>query len=226
MVHKPTISELFGRSPFKPLQEHMRVVGQCAAEVPAMFEAVFSGEDEVREAKVQEIFRLESEADSLKQELRSHLPKSIFMPVDRRDLLEILDLQDAIADTAQDIAGLVSVSKLNLPAEQQELVLRLSRRCTDAVKQADLIINELDELVATGFRGRESETVIAMVKELNKIESDTDQMGVDLTRAVIGMEGEMSAVAIMLWHETIKMIGGLADKAESVGNRLHLLIAR
>ena len=226
MVHKPTISELFGRSPFKPLQEHIRVVGQCAAVVPDVFEAVFAGDEKLRDEKVNEIFRLESEADALKQELRSHLPKSFFMPVDRRDLLEILDLQDAIADTAQDIAGLVSVSQLTLPKEQQDFVLRLARRCIDAVKQADVIINELDELVATGFRGRESENVIKMVHELNKIESDTDQMGVDLTRAVISLEGELSAVSIMLWHETIKMIGALADKAESVGNRLHLLIAR
>jgi len=226
MVRKPTISELFGRSPFKPLQEHIRVVGQCAALVPDVFEAIFAGDEKLRDEKVNEIFRLEGEADTLKHDLRSHLPKSMFMPIDRRDLLEILDLQDAIADTAQDIAGLVSVGNLTLPAEYHDIVLRLTRRCIDAVNQADVIINELDELVATGFRGRESESVIAMVRELNKIESDTDQMGVDLTRTVIGLEGEMSPVAIVLWHETIKMIGGLADKAESIGNRLHLLMAR
>lgn len=226
MVHKPTISEIFGRSPFKPLQEHIRVVGQCASIVPAVFEAMFAGDDKRRDEKVNEIFKLEGEADTLKHELRSHLPKSIFMPIDRRDLLEILDLQDAIADTAQDIAGLVSVSKLTLPVEHQDIVLRLTRRCIDAVNQASVIINELDELVATGFRGRESEAVMAMTRELNKIESDTDQMGVDLTRTVIGLEGELSAVSIMLWHETIKMIGAMADNAESVGNRLHLLLAR
>jgi uncharacterized protein Yka (UPF0111/DUF47 family) len=34
--------------------------------------------------------------------------------VDRRDLLEVLDLQDNIADTAQDIAGLLVARKMDV----------------------------------------------------------------------------------------------------------------
>ncbi len=35
---------LFGHSPFKPVQEHMRVVVRCAAEVPGLFEALCAGD--------------------------------------------------------------------------------------------------------------------------------------------------------------------------------------
>ena len=41
----------------------------------------------------------------------------MFLPVDRRDLLEILDLQDSIADTAQDIAGMMFVRHMTLPED-------------------------------------------------------------------------------------------------------------
>ena len=50
--------------------------------------------DGTKQKIVDEICRLESEADEIKNDIRGHLPKSIFMPVDRRDLLEILILQD------------------------------------------------------------------------------------------------------------------------------------
>jgi predicted phosphate transport protein (TIGR00153 family) len=226
MVHKPTLFELIGRSPIRPLQEHIKVVGQCAALLPDLIEAVFAEDQQAVEERSHQVFALEEQADTLKHDLRSHLPKSLFMPIDRRDLLEILDLQDAIADAAQDIAGLMLISNLSLPEVQQELVLKLSHRSLDAVKQADLVINELDELVATGFLGREAETVIKMVGELSQIESETDRMGIDLARAVINLEGEMSPVSILLWLKIIKMIGALADNAEGVGNRLHLLLAR
>ena len=105
MVTTSLLLKLFGKSPFGPLQAHMRVVVRCAEEVPGLFDALCAGDEkkilEIRD----EIFALENEADEIKNELRSHLPKTIFMPVDRRDILEILDLQDSIADTAQDIAG-------------------------------------------------------------------------------------------------------------------------
>ena len=101
--------KLFGHSPFKPLQEHMRVVVQCANEVPALVEALCQDDRDAVQATRDEIFRLENAADEIKNELRAHLPKRLFMPVDGRDLLEILDMQDSIADTAQDIAGMMVV---------------------------------------------------------------------------------------------------------------------
>ena len=72
---------------------------------------------------------LENEADGIKNELRAHLPKSLFMPVDRRDLLEVLDLQDEIADTAQDIAGLLVERKMEVAEGMEQPLLNLVRRC-------------------------------------------------------------------------------------------------
>jgi predicted phosphate transport protein (TIGR00153 family) len=88
------------------------------------------------------------------------------------------------------------------------------------------IIERLDELVETGFRGPESESVIEMVEQLNKIESDTDQMGLELTRSLFAREDEMKPVSVVFWYDLINMVGALADYAEKIGNRLRLLLAR
>lgn len=226
MVLKPTIANLFARSPIKPLQQHMEVVRQCAEEVITLFEALVGGNDTALQESVDKIFALEGEADSIKHDLREHLPKSLFMPVERGGLLKILDIQDHIADTAQDIAGLLQVRKFEVPVSFNEPLLALVRRCIDACLLCEKIINELDELLAVGFRGPQAEVVESMVVELNKIESDTDQMGTDLSRLLFTMEGEISDVSLILWSRLIRDIGGLADDAEMVGNRLRLLIAR
>ena len=78
----------------------------------------------------------------------------------------------------------------------------------------------------TGFRGPESEAVIEMVEQLNKIESDTDQMGLELARSLFVHEDKMNPVSVVFWYDLIRMIGELADYAEKVGNRLRLLLAR
>jgi len=226
MVGSNPIANLFGRSPFKPLQEHMRTVNECAIEVVKLFEALGEGDQEKVVAVQQRIFDLEHKADDIKNQLRAHLPKSLFMPVDRRDLLEVLDLQDTIADISQDIAGLLVERQMVIPDDMREGLLSLVRRCVDACNMACQIIGRLDELVETGFRGPESEAVLEMVEQLNKIESDTDQMGLELARKLFAHEDSMKPVSVVFWYELIKMVGELADYAEKVGNRLRLLVAR
>jgi predicted phosphate transport protein (TIGR00153 family) len=208
------------------MQEHIGVATQCAAQVPELFEALAAG-DQDRVVSIKErIYELEQQADDIKNELRAHLPKSLLLPVDRRDLLEVLDMQDSIADTAQDIAGLLFERPMEVPGNLKDPLLALTRRCVDACNQAVLIIGELDELVETGFRGRESDRVSEMVAELNKIETDTDEMGTELVRRLFAQEDEMKPVSVMFWYELIQWIGDLADYAEKVGNRLRLLLAR
>ena len=226
MTTNTTFTNLFGRSPFKPLQEHMLVVKECAREVPKIFQALCDG-DAKRVKEVQgRIFELESKADTIKNDLRAHLPKSLFMPVDRRDLLEVLDLQDTVADTAQDIAGLLVERSMEVPSSLKAPLINMVSRFVDACVQAARIIGRLDELVETGFRGPESDAVLAMVDELNMIESDTDRMGLELSRSLFAHEDSMKPISVVLWYDLIKMIGSLADDSEKIGNRLRLLLAQ
>ncbi len=216
---------LFGQSPFKPLQEHMRVVVRCASEVPSLFDALCAGEEERISEIRDRIFALESKADDIKNELRSHLPKTIFMPVDRRDLLEILDLQDSIADTAQDIAGMLMVRRPKVIDLIHAPLMSLTQRCLDACRQMARIMEELDELVETGFRGPESEIVLNMINELNRIETDTDQKAIFLLNELFAHEEEFDPISLMVWQRLIRWVGDLANYSEKVGNRLRLLIA-
>jgi predicted phosphate transport protein (TIGR00153 family) len=209
---------MFGKSPFKALQGHMRVVLECAREIPPLFEALIAGDQDRVVATKNKIFEKEAEADRIKNDMRGALPKSLFMPVDRRDLLEVLQMQDSIADTAQDI--------MEIPDFMQETMLALARRSLDACEQSAKIIEELDELLAMGFRGREANRVEEMVEQLNLIEDDTDELGIELARHLFEHEDEIKPVSVMMWYQLIEWVGDLADYAEKVGDRLRLLIAR
>lgn len=220
------LASLIKRSPFKAIQQHMRAVGECVSYVPAMFSALCENDDAAVETAKAAIFKAEAEADQIKNDLRAHLPKSLFMPVDRRDLLEILQLQDSVADTAQDIAGLLTERPMQVPDPLKEPLLALAARCVDTVTQCGKAIEELDELVETGFRGREAEQVEVMLDEINRIEDETDDMGFALAKLLFTHEQEIGPVSVMMWYQLIHWIGDLADYSEKVGDRLRLLIAR
>ena len=219
------LGNLFARSPVRPLQEHMRAAVACAREVLPLFEDMAAHRTDTLPAHRARIDELEHEADRIKNEIRLHLPKRLFMAFERRDMLEILDCQDSIADVAQDIAELVDQRQMQLPDALAEPVLELIRRVISACEQAEKVIDELDELVETGFGPRESARVEEMVAELNRIESETDELCERASRVLFALEAELG-VSTFFWYQLIGWIADLADFAERVGNRTRLLIAR
>ena len=220
------LAKLFGKNPFNSLQSHMQVVMECVENMPALFEAVADEDRERVEAIKERIFEAEERADEIKNQLREHLPRSLFLPVGRRDLLEVLDVQDSIADVAQDIAGLLVERAMTIPAFMAEPLSALVEECVDVCRHASRIIDQLDELREMGFRGREASDVEEMIVTLNQREDVTDRLGMELARLLFQHEDAMNPVSVIFWYRLIEWVGDLADYAEKVGNRLRLLIAQ
>ena len=217
---------IFGSSPVSPLQQHMSKVYACASELIPLFNAVINEDwDEV--ARLQTIISdLEKEADVLKKELRLNLPKGLFMPVSRQDLLEVLLMQDRVANQAKDIAGTILGRHMALPEIIHEDYIRFVTRCVAACKQARKAINELDELVETGFSGQEIQIVTDMITKLDDIESDTDNLQSAIRLKIFEIENDLPPIEVMFLYKIIEGTGEVADKSQGVGSRLQLMLAR
>lgn len=218
------IDMLVSKSPIKPMQQHMGVAVLCAREILPLLDAMAEGDiGKIRDRR-SEIDRLEHEADQIKHEIRSHTPKKFLMALDRRIILEILDYQDSIADTAQDIAEIADQRNMHLPAVMVEPIQSLAHSVVAACEQGQRIVDELDELVETGFGESEMRRVDEMIRELNRLESETDRQLDLAARKLFAIEDQLG-VATIFWHQVLRQIARLADLAERVGNRLHLLMA-
>jgi len=226
MVAKNYMSGLFGRSPITPLQEHMYCVYSGIKHLTPLIEAMIEFDHDKLLTAQQKITDSEHKADEMKKELRTHLPKGLFMPVDRRDVLDVLLRQDIIANQAKDVASLIVGRKMSLPEEMNAPFLTYTNRCVDTVKQALNTINELDELVETGFRGLEVDRVEEMLSELSSIESETDTMQEGLRKTLFKLEDELGPVDVIFTYRLIDWVGNVADNAERVGSRLSLMLAR
>jgi uncharacterized protein len=225
MPVNPFVS-LFGRSPIGPMQQHIAKAHECAANLVPFFEAVMAEDWAKVEQVQQDMSRLEHEADKLKKSVRLHLPKSLFLPVPRSDLLELLSVQDKVANRAKDIAGLVLGREMMVPQALQPIMRSYVQRTVDASAQALKAMNELDELLETGFAGREAVLVETLIEELGVIEQDTDNLQIDVRRQLFKLEKELPPVDVMFLYQIIDWIGDVADRAQRVGNRLEQLLAR
>jgi len=221
-----SILGVFAKSPIKPLQEHIDKVYDCALLLVPFFEATASGDWDKAVQLRKQISLAEQEADSLKREIRLTLPGGLFMPVERTDLLELLTQQDKIANKAKDISGRVIGRELVIPHAIQEPFIAYLQRCIDAVALSKRAINELDDLLETGFRGREVDLVAKMISELDSIEDDTDVLQIKIRRQLFAIESDFNPVDVMFLYKIIEWVGDLADLAERVGSRLELMLAR
>lgn len=220
------LSKIFRPSPVVPIQEHCDKCYKAARELLDFFAHVHAGDWEQVEASRQKIVTLENEADELKRQVRSRLPKGLFMPVAREDLLDLVVLQDKIANRARDISGLVLGRRMTIPEPIQEKFLAFVSRNVDAAKKARKTIRELDELYETRFRGSEADLVESLVEELDAIENDTDAMQIEIRGMLIGIEKELDPIDVMFLYRVIEMVGDVADRAEVVGRRLETLLSR
>lgn len=220
------ILSLFGSSPISPLQQHMSKALECASELPTLISAACENDQDTVATQQERIAELEHEADDLKHSLRLHLPRSLLLPVDRRDLLEVLTAQDSVANCTKDIAGLVRGRRMHFPLDMSAELIAFANRSVDACKQAETTVNELEELVQAGFRGSEVTLVENMIQELDRIESDTDALQVEVRATLFVQETELPPVNVMFFYEVIDSIGDLADCAQRVGSRLQLMLAR
>ncbi len=220
------IVNLFGTSPVRPLQKHMAKVVECVSQLEPLFDAVLA-DDRAAVNEVQErIVALEHDADDLKHDLRLHLPRSLFLPVERRDLLEVLTMQDNIANRAKDIAGLIRGRRMSLPTDVGPRFKDFVKRGIDACLQAQKAVNELDELVETGFRGAEVALVQDLINELDRIETDTDTIQVEVRAKVFAIERDLPPIDAMFLYRVIDWTGDIGDRAQRVGSRLQLMLAR
>ena len=221
-----SVFKMFARSPIGPLQQHMSKSYECAQTLIAFFEAVLEKNwDQAKTLQVQ-ISELEHTADNLKTDLRIHLPKGLFMPVSRGDILLLLHYQDEVADKAKDIASLVVGRKMEIPDILSSKVKNLVKTAVETAEQANQAINELDELFEVGFRGQELKHVNKMIEKLNELEHKTDQLQIDVYQGLFQIENEMLPIPVMFLYKLIDWIGELANKSQQVGGRLQLLLAK
>lgn len=226
MLGANSLSQLFARSPIKPLQEHMESVVSCADHIVDFFKASHAGDWQRAADCYQYIKKLENQADDEKKQIRLQLPRSLFMAIPRNDLLTMVNHQDKVANTAKDIAGLMLGREMQFPPSMQDDVMAFVESALAVVWKAKAVIDELDELLETGFSGKEIDVVETLVNSLDHLEHDNDGLEIKLRAQLRKLENELPPVDVVFMYKIIDYIGKLANNAQKVGAHVHVIVAR
>jgi len=220
-----SILKIFANSPITPLQHHMDKAFKCAQELRPFFKAVLKSDwNQVLECR-KTISTLEHEADKIKMHFRTHLPRTWLLPISRFELLDLVAHQDEIANLTKDITGLVIGRKTSVPPSLITTFKDYLKTSINAAEQANIICQQLDELMESGFNGREAQPVDHLMAKLRDIETNNDDIQVQLRSQLFELENELHPVDVMFFYSIINKIGDLADCAQRVGTRIMMLIS-
>ncbi len=146
------------------------------------------------------------------------------MPIDRTQILEILAIQDNLADTAEDISVLLTFRQLARPAEVVTEFHKFRESNLGAFRLAEAIINDLDELLETGFGGAEAEKVRTVVHDIAYAEHQADLIQRDLLRKILSDEANLSAPDLHMWMQLVHRMARLSNLSENLADRVQMTL--
>lgn len=219
-----TFARLFGRSPFQPLQSHMEKVGACVDKVPLLFEAVYEKESSKIAAIASEISNLEHEADLAKHYIRENLPSTLFLPISKLSLLEILSLQDSIADKAEDLGILLTLKDIIVPEELKEILPVFIEKNLVTFQGVREIIREMGLLLESSFGGQEAEKVRLMIGEVAYNEHEVDLIQREVLKKLFSVSDALSPPDFFLWAKVVQELSGISDSSEKLANRVRMTL--
>jgi predicted phosphate transport protein (TIGR00153 family) len=220
------VKGLFARSPFQPLIAHYELAVACAEMADGLLERLGPENKDDLLAQVKELSKLEGQADVIMNDFRRTLHKGLFMPVDRRDLLAIINEADDVANAAEDLGVLLTLRDMEVPENLALPLARLREQVLLVVREVHGAYGRLDSLVEVGFSGAGATELDAHIEEVCQLEHEADKAQDIFGKAIFAMEDDLSAGALLMWIQISKTLGEIANAAERAATMMRLLLLR
>lgn len=218
---------LFSKSPFALLIGVMQETNQVFNQIPLLFQALKSFENDTLSRLATEISEQEGKIDQLKKDIRQTVSQSMFLPFPKRDFLDLLFTMDSISDRIESLSKYFLLRELSYPPQLEEkieiVILQLK-----AINQeiSHIFIVELPGLLGASFRGPQADSVTKMIDSIAEqayyMENYIHQAMVELFK----LDDQLHPSEILLWTKIINKLEAVGHAIEKTGYTLRLLLEK
>jgi predicted phosphate transport protein (TIGR00153 family) len=215
---------LFYESPFIKLKKHADKVKECAWMFKRAVQCYVEQDCEEFDQLTEDVAMLESQADALKRNLRNHLPRGIFMPMDKFVFLDCLREQDHVLDDVEEALYWLSFKPMaGIPEELVGDFLHL----IDAVIPAIEKLPEMSEQAMAYFRNSTEENrnkLKSIIRYVYQAEKEADHLEHELKKNAFTLLKD----PVEIYHvvRLVEIVGEICDHAQNASDRMRTMIAR
>lgn len=217
-------AKLFAKAPFDLLQLHMEKVLACLAKLEEALKLWGNGAPYEAEELSKKVSELEHDADLIKNEIRTLLPRRFLFSTDRHNFLEILALQDHLSDVAESIGGLLSLKPLEIPSLLQEPLRHYQNKVMETVWEVKEIVFSFDELLEVSFGGPVAEKIKTRINRVAYKEHEAEILSKNFTKLLFQLADTLSTPDFYLWMRLIEELKKLSYFSEKLALRIGMLL--
>lgn len=175
-------------------------------------EQYLSGNNKSVLGSAKNVIRLESEADSLKHQLRDALFSGAFLPNIRSDVYRLVDAVDKVADMGETTSHFIVNQKPLVPTEFHDSLKEICGLCLNCYEELRL------GLKCFFKPNGEIELLRQHTARVGELETAVDSLQAELTRHIF--ESSMDMGEKLHLCQLLKYIARIADRTEDAADEL------
>jgi predicted phosphate transport protein (TIGR00153 family) len=200
---------------FGLFNEHGRRIAEGARAFQAM---VVAYDDEVARARhAAEVVQAEHAADRVTAEMVRLLHKTFITPIDRAQILGLINAMDDVLDLLQDTTESMSLYDLRHVTEEVRRLADLSVRCCLRVQHAVTLLPRLGEPEV-------ADAAIKTCEEIDLLESDADRVMRDAMSALFREEPDVRELIKL--KAIYELLEAISDRCEDVANLIEGVVLK
>lgn len=165
------------------------------------------------------IHKAESLADDIRRDVEVLMYSKSLFPESRGDILGLLECADKVPNQAEASLRMIRNQNIIIPPPLTPEIMRLSEVCVRCVKT---MVESIERLF-TDYAG----ATIAVGKT-DELETEADRLESDFIQHVFSGEhaAQIQPLNRILLRDLVKNIAGICDRAENVGDRIRIIVAK
>jgi predicted phosphate transport protein (TIGR00153 family) len=200
---------------FGLFNEHGRRIAEGARAFQAM---VIAYDDEpARKRHAAEVVQAEHAADRVTAEMVRLLHKTFITPIDRAQILGLINAMDDVLDLLQDTTESMSLYDLRHVTEEVRRLSDLSVRCCLRVQHAVTLLPRLGEPEV-------ADAAIKTCEEIDLLESDADRVMRDAMSALFREEPDVRELIKL--KAIYELLEAISDRCEDVANLIEGVVLK
>ncbi|MDR0382267.1 MAG: DUF47 family protein [Oscillospiraceae bacterium] len=196
---------------------YFHACGRAALGAATYLHETFSAFDpDALTRQVDELHKIENDADGLKHDMLRHLAREFMTPIELEDIISLSQDLDNVVDAIDDVMQRVNMYAANIQTLRPEMLsfTSLIVRCCRALETA---LEEFKHF-------RKSKGIMAQLIEINTIESEGDALFATSMKQLYTEDADMRHVII--WTNIFECLESCLDFCEDVADIIESVIMK
>ena len=164
--------------------------------------------------KLDELHRIEHDADKKKHEMMAVLVKAFITPIEREDIILLSQSIDEVTDKIEDVLIRIYINNVQQIRPEALAFIKVIIRCCEALKE---VMEEFADF-------RKSKTLHGLIIEINAREEEGDRLFIESMRK---LHAEVTdPIEIIAWREIYVYLEKCCDACEHVADVVESVIMK